>query len=75
MLLRAIRGEARVMGMVLSFVPRVTSSHQRSETAGQAAIIIFPGVRYERTEPADLCGRLDRNSPLSAMPAPPKPKH
>ncbi len=63
------------MGLVLSFVPRVTSSHQRNQSAGQAAIIIFPGVRYERTEPAGLCGRLDVSSPLSAIATPPKPTH
>jgi hypothetical protein len=65
------------MGLVVSFVPRVAASHPRNQTAGQAAaIIIFPGVRYERrTESADLCGRLDTSATLSAMPSPPKPTH
>lgn len=34
------------MGLVLSFTPRVAAGQQRA--AGDAAIIIFPGVRYER---------------------------
>ena len=36
------------MGLVVSFVPRTAASHPRSQTAGQAAVIIFPGIRYER---------------------------
>mgnify|MGYP000662111044 CR=1 FL=1 len=65
------------MGLVVSFVPRVASSHSRNLAAGQAAaIIIFPGVRYERRpDPAELCGRLDTDTKMSAISAPPTPKH
>lgn len=65
------------MGLVLSFVPRVAASHPRNQTAGQAAaIIIFPGVRYERhPEFIERCGRVDQGAALSALPMPPKPTH
>lgn len=37
------------MGMVLSFVPRTAASNRASQTTGTpAAVIIFPGVRYEQ---------------------------
>ncbi|MER8530554.1 hypothetical protein [Mesorhizobium sp. M0598] len=35
------------MGMVLSFVPR-TAATNRAQQAAPAAVIIFPGVRYEQ---------------------------
>ena len=36
------------MGMVLSFVPRAAPVNRAShDTATAAAVIIFPGVRYE----------------------------
>lgn len=65
------------MGLVLSFVPRVAASHPRHETAGQpAAIIIFPGVRYERrAEPIERRGRIDSESAMAIMSPKPKPKH
>ncbi|MDR7031723.1 MULTISPECIES: hypothetical protein [unclassified Mesorhizobium] len=37
------------MGRILSFTPRNAASGQTSQTLGPAAaIIIFPGVRYEK---------------------------
>jgi len=37
------------MGMVLSFVPRTAATSRASQTTGTpAAVIIFPGVRYEQ---------------------------
>jgi len=40
---------ALTMGMVLSFVPRTAPSNRTKQTAEMpAAVIIFPGIRYER---------------------------
>jgi hypothetical protein len=43
------------MGMVLSFVPR-TAPNNRIKQAAEvpAAVIIFPGIRYERAHASDL---------------------
>lgn len=64
------------MGLVLSFTPRVAATHSRNPTAGQAAVIIFPGVRYERTADAhnshSIAGAAA--SVVSAA-APAKPTH
>ena len=35
------------MGMVLSFVPRAAPVNRASHDTSAAAVIIFPGVRYE----------------------------
>jgi hypothetical protein len=41
--------EARVMGSILSFVPRkAATNHHKHPRGTPASIIIFPGVRYER---------------------------
>jgi hypothetical protein len=38
------------MGMVLSFVPRAAPTNRVKQTAEiPAAVIIFPGIRYERS--------------------------
>ena len=38
------------MGMVLSFVPRTAPSNRTKQPAEiPAAVIIFPGIRYERS--------------------------
>ncbi|MET3582147.1 hypothetical protein ABID19_005205 [Mesorhizobium robiniae] len=37
------------MGMVLSFVPRTAATNRAEQNTGApAAVIIFPGVRYEQ---------------------------
>ncbi|WP_040592626.1 hypothetical protein [Mesorhizobium metallidurans] len=37
------------MGMVLSFVPRTAATNRANRNTGTpAAVIIFPGVRYEQ---------------------------
>ena len=37
------------MGMVLSFVPRTAATNRANQNTGMpAAVIIFPGVRYEQ---------------------------
>jgi hypothetical protein len=41
------------MGCILSFTPRQAAKPRAAEDGAAAAVIIFPGVRYERTaEPA-----------------------
>jgi hypothetical protein len=64
------------MGMVLSFAPRpaatITPSRQ-PEAAG--AVIIFPGVRYERPRAAE--GRAEQavsDTPRPSQPTP-APRH
>ncbi|TPK43061.1 hypothetical protein FJ942_02755 [Mesorhizobium sp. B2-4-2] len=38
------------MGMVLSFVPRTAPTNRAKQTTEiPAAVIIFPGIRYERS--------------------------
>ncbi|TPK75139.1 hypothetical protein FJ950_22070 [Mesorhizobium sp. B2-3-14] len=38
------------MGMVLSFVPRAAPANRAKQTTEiPAAVIIFPGIRYERS--------------------------
>ena len=54
------------MASVLSFSPREASVKGRRPPADGAAIIIFPGVRYERLEePADAA-RSERASETAA---------
>jgi hypothetical protein len=50
-LLRSCReGKREVMGSIVSFVPRPAARTRRSEDHSVAAsVIIFPGVRYERS--------------------------
>lgn len=48
-MLRGNREECTTMGMVLSFVPRTAATNRADRNAGTpAAVIIFPGVRYEQ---------------------------
>ncbi|TIW92133.1 MAG: hypothetical protein E5V59_18350 [Mesorhizobium sp.] len=43
------------MGMVLSFVPRTAPSNRTKQTAEMpAAVIIFPGIRYERSAAGEV---------------------
>ncbi|PDQ20704.1 hypothetical protein CN311_12780 [Mesorhizobium sanjuanii] len=45
----ATERNARTMGMVLSFVPRTAATNRAVRNTGTpAAVIIFPGVRYEQ---------------------------
>ena len=41
------------MGTLLPFQPRPTAARRDAVTAGGAEIVIFPGVRYERTGQAE----------------------
>ncbi|QND65683.1 hypothetical protein HB777_18400 [Mesorhizobium loti] len=46
---------ARTMGMVLSFVPRTAPNTRAKQTAEMpAAVIIFPGIRYERSSAGEV---------------------
>lgn len=43
------------MGSIVSFMPRPTPMKRADPFDGSAAVVIFPGVRYERQpEPAEL---------------------
>lgn len=44
--------KARFMGHVVSFTPRAAGQTARTPVSNAAAIIIFPGVRYERVPEA-----------------------
>lgn len=47
------------MGAILPFVPRTAATKTtRPQDAVAAAIIIFPGIRYERLPPAKGAGRI-----------------
>ena len=63
---------ARTMGMVLSFVPRAAPVNRAShDTTTAAAVIIFPGVRYElHPQPSDASGS-GPDKPGSPPPAAP----
>lgn len=59
------------MGRILSFTPRSAASGQTSQTLGAAAaIIIFPGVRYEKRLDDERDGSLVKNQPVQNKPAP-----
>lgn len=63
------RGKSHTMGSIVSFMPRRASARRSPRaTDAPASIIIFPGVRYERTaaQPGNR-ERVDaprRNEPL-----------
>jgi len=63
------------MGMVLSFVPRRTAPINRvaHDTDTAAAVIIFPGVRYEQHPQVGVARPGDPGKPGS--PHPPGPHH
>ncbi|TIS59761.1 hypothetical protein [Mesorhizobium sp.] len=60
------------MGMVLSFVPRVAATNRASQNTGTpAAVIIFPGVRYEQGPAgAALPGSPDKPGSPGTLPMP-----
>ncbi|TIV58450.1 MAG: hypothetical protein E5V86_24900 [Mesorhizobium sp.] len=63
------------MGMVLSFVPRAAPVNRASHDATRAAVIIFPGVRYELHPQADAARPGDSGSDRPGSPPPAKPHH
>lgn len=64
------------MGMVLSFVPRAAPINRAShDTATAAAVIIFPGVRYELHPQADEARPGESGSDRPGSPPPAKPHH
>ncbi|AMS43605.1 hypothetical protein AA2016_4695 [Aminobacter aminovorans] len=66
------RGKSRTMGSVVSFMPRQAAIRRSPRTAEtSASIIIFPGVRYERTKgPASGAGELRNDAPRRNDPVP-----
>ncbi|RAZ80227.1 hypothetical protein DPM35_02750 [Mesorhizobium atlanticum] len=64
------------MGMVLSFVPRAAPVNRAShDTTTAAAVIIFPGVRYELHPQADAARPGESGSGRPSSPPPAKPHH
>ncbi|AZO33458.1 hypothetical protein EOA27_20025 [Mesorhizobium sp. M2A.F.Ca.ET.037.01.1.1] len=63
------------MGMVLSFVPRAAPVNRAShDTPTAAAVIIFPGVRYE-LHPASEAQPGSSSPEKPGSPPPAKPHH
>lgn len=72
-MLRGNREECANMGIVLSFTPR-SAAIKRSSSQTAAAVVIFPGVRYERAEAtAHGCAAATAVSP--APRSKPDPRH
>ena len=64
------------MGMVLSFVPRAAPVNRAShDTTTAAAVIIFPGVRYELHPQAGETRPGDSGADRPGSPPPVKPHH
>lgn len=59
------------MGRILSFTPRSAASNQTTQSLGAAAaIIIFPGVRYEKRLDDERDGGSVESRPGQSKPAP-----
>lgn len=59
------------MGMVLSFVPRAAPTNRVKQTTEiPAAVIIFPGIRYERSNTGEArpAGSDKPGSPRTPVP-------
>jgi hypothetical protein len=70
--LRGNREEYANMGRVLSFTPRSAAGGQPPRTFDTAAaVIIFPGIRYER--PKEGADRADGSKAAGARPVLPGP--
>ncbi|RUX38855.1 hypothetical protein EN742_36095 [Mesorhizobium sp. M4A.F.Ca.ET.020.02.1.1] len=68
----ATERNTRTMGMVLSFVPRPAPVNRAARDTGTpAAVIIFPGVRYEQPPLTGQSRPADPNEP----PRTPVPHH
>ena len=64
------------MGMVLSFVPRAAPVNRVShDTTTAAAVIIFPGVRYELRPQATEARPAGSGPDKPGSPPPPTPHH
>ncbi|AZO09107.1 hypothetical protein EN817_09140 [Mesorhizobium sp. M3A.F.Ca.ET.174.01.1.1] len=64
------------MGMVLSFVPRTARINRAShDTATAAAVIIFPGVRYEQQPQGGQARPSGVDPGKPGSPRPPVPHH
>lgn len=59
------------MGAILPFVPRAAATKTtRPQGTAVAAIIIFPGVRYERVGAGNGAGHIAVGLPTSGKPKP-----
>lgn len=63
----------REMGIVLSFTPQSAATKKPSRTGGTSAVVIFPGVRYERAEAGGVAPQV--KAPRLQVELPPLPKH
>ncbi|TPN83105.1 hypothetical protein FJ987_03990 [Mesorhizobium sp. CU2] len=64
------------MGMVLSFVPRAAPANRVShDTTTAAAVIIFPGVRYELRPQAAEARPATSSPDTPGSPPTPTPHH
>ncbi|MET3662639.1 hypothetical protein ABID44_002987 [Aquamicrobium ahrensii] len=61
------------MGIVLSFTPQSAAMKKPSRGCGTAAVVIFPGVRYEREQAGAAAPQ--GKTPLLPVELPPAPKH
>jgi hypothetical protein len=60
------------MGMVLSFRPRTKRVSRPSVVAAAPpAVVIFPGVRYERLSPGEIAAGKARRNELTTQPTTP----
>lgn len=60
------------MGMVLSFQPRTKRvARPVAVQAAPSAVVIFPGVRYERLSPAEIAAGKVRRDELTTHPTTP----
>lgn len=58
------------MGMILSFTPRAATGRLPKPAAAPAAVIIFPGVRYEHPRDAACGGGPPPSRPPLDKPVP-----
>lgn len=63
------------MGMVLSFVPRAAPVNRASHDTATAAVIIFPGVRYEPQPQTGEARPGGAGPDRPGSPRPPVPHH
>jgi len=64
---------AQIMSSIIAFRPRRTpASKQKPNGAGDASVIIFPGVRYERPAQSDAAAKWIQ--PAFLAPYKPRPQ-
>jgi hypothetical protein len=53
------------MGMLLTFTPQKTAKPRPKPSSGTASIIIFPGIRYEKSSAIERIGQILARPELS----------